>query len=309
MNVYRSLEEAPRVPAGRSLALGTFDGVHRGHRRVIGAARDWGRAHGATTTVVTFDPHPLQVLRPEEPPRLITTTPVKLDLISALGVDEAMVIPFTESFSVLGPEEFCRDVLAATLQAVHLSVGVNFRFGHGAAGDAELLCSRPEFEAEIVPLVESDHEVVSSSRIREFVSSGAVAHAAQLLEAPFQLDGVVVEGAKRGRLLDMPTANLEPPPEVVVPAAGVYAGLARVDGAEWPAAVNIGVRPTFETGGETKIEAHLIGFEGDLYGSTVRLSFLERLRDELRFESPEELVAQMKADVERAAEIAGRANC
>jgi riboflavin kinase/FMN adenylyltransferase len=309
MDVHRSLEEVPRASGGRSLALGTFDGVHSGHRRVIRSALEWGRAHGATASVVTFDPHPLQVLRPDAPLQLITTTAVKLDLIGTLGVDEVIVIPFTKSFSMLAPDEFCRDVLAERLQAAHVSVGANFRFGHAAAGDADLLLSRSEFEAEIVPLVEIGGETVSSSRIRELVSAGSVAEAAELLEASFQLDGRVVEGAARGRELDMPTANLEAAPEIVLPAAGVYAGVARVSGEEWPAAVNVGVRPTFETGGETKVEAHLVGFEGDLYGRTVRLCFLERLRDEVRFESAQALVDQMKDDVERTVGIAARANC
>src|SRR4051812_13154047 len=147
MNVYRMLEEVPQAPQGRSLALGTFDGVHTGHRRVIGSALDWARAHGATASVVTFDPHPLQVLRPEEPPQLITTTAVKIDLIGTLGIDEVIVIPFTKDFSLLAPDEFCRKVLAEALQAAQVSVGANFRFGHAAAGDADLLLSRTEFDA------------------------------------------------------------------------------------------------------------------------------------------------------------------
>jgi riboflavin kinase / FMN adenylyltransferase len=306
MEVYRSLEEVPAASAGRSLALGTFDGVHLGHRRVIGSALEWARARGATATVVTFDPHPLKVLRPEEPLRLLTTTEVKIDLVAELGVDEMVVIPFTEWFSRLEPEEFCDEVLVRRLSAAHLSVGANFRFGHGAAGDAELLRSRAEFETEVVPLLEYRGETVSSSRIRALVAQGAVAEARELLGAPFQLDGTVVEGAARGRELRMPTANLEPPPDVVLPAAGIYAALARVAGEEYAAATSIGVRPTFEAAGEVKLEAHLLGFEGDLYGSTVRLAFLERLRDELRFDSPEELVAQMKKDVEQTRETVAR---
>jgi riboflavin kinase / FMN adenylyltransferase len=306
MDVYRDLEQVPEAPAGRSLALGTFDGVHRGHRRVIGSALEWARAHDATATVVTFDPHPLRVLAPGEAPPLLTTTAVKIDLVSALGADEVVVIPFTEELARVPAEDFCRDVLAAALGAAHVSVGSNFRFGHGAAGDAELLRSCGAFDTAVVPLVQAGSEPVSSSRIRELVSSGAVAKARELLEAPFQMDGKVVEGAARGRHLDMPTANLEPAPEVVVPGAGVYAGVARAEGDEYAAAVNVGVRPTFETEGETKIEAYLIGFDGDLYGRDVRLCFLERLRDEERFESPEELVAQMRADVEQTARIAAR---
>jgi riboflavin kinase / FMN adenylyltransferase len=178
-------------------------------------------------------------------------------------------------------------------------VGANFRFGHGASGDADFLRSRPEFETEAVPLVEHAGTAVSSSRIRELVSSGAVAEAAELLGGPFVLEGNVVAGDARGRELDMPTANLEPPVEIVVPPAGIYAARAVLDdGREAAAAVSIGVRPTFEEAGELKVEAHLIGFDGDLYGRTVRLAFLARLRDEERFESPEALVEQMQRDVE-----------
>jgi riboflavin kinase / FMN adenylyltransferase len=308
MDVYRSLAEVPQAASGRSLALGTFDGVHRGHRRVIGSALDWAQARGTLASVVTFDPHPLQVLGSDPPPRLLTTTDVKIELISTLGVDEIVVIPFTEEFSRLAPGEFCGDILAGTLGAVHVSVGANFRFGQGAAGDVELLRSQSDFDTEVVPLIEYEHEAVSSSRIRELVARGAVAQARALLAAPFELAGMVVGGAERGRLLEMPTANVEPPPELIVPAAGVYAGLGRVRGVEHAAAVNIGVRPTFEREGETKVEAHLIGFEGELYGERLSLLFLERLRDELRFGSAEELIAQMQRDLEQVeAIVAGSA--
>jgi riboflavin kinase / FMN adenylyltransferase len=303
MEIYRNLEEAREDPAGRSVALGTFDGVHRGHRRVIESALEWARAEGAIASVATFDPHPLQVLRPEEPPRLLTTTAVKVDLFGTLGVDETIVIPFTREFSRLSPEAFSRDVLAGRLGVRHVSVGANFRFGHGAEGDAEYLRSRPEFAAHVVPLIEHRGEIVSSSRIRELVSTGAVVEARELLAAPFQLDGRVVEGTARGRDLDMPTANLEPAPEVVVPAAGIYAATASVEGVDHPAAVSIGVRPTFEEAGELKIEAHLIGFDGDLYGKTLRLAFLDRLRDEERFESAEALIEQMRRDIEETRRV------
>jgi riboflavin kinase/FMN adenylyltransferase len=307
MNIYRTLAEIPAAQGGRSLALGTFDGVHHGHRQVIAAAREWARAHGALACVVTFDPHPLQVLRPDEPLRLLTTTDVKLALIESLGVDEVAVIPFTEELSLQSPGDFCAEVLAGRLGARHVSVGENFRFGRGASGDAAFLLGRPEFEAEIVPLAGHGGEPVSSSRIRDLVAAGEVGAAAELLGAPFVLEGTVVEGAARGRELDMPTANLETAPHLVVPGAGVYAARAMVDGGEeTPAAVNIGVRPTFEEAGEQKVEAHLIGFTGDLYGRRLRLEFLERLRDELRFESAEALVEQMRRDVEDTLRIAAR---
>jgi riboflavin kinase/FMN adenylyltransferase len=297
MNVYR-LDEAPDAPEGRAVAMGTFDGVHLGHRRVIGSAAEWAREHGVRASVVTFDPHPLRVLRPEEPPKLLTTTAVKAALIERLGVDEMIVIPFTRELSVVEPGAFCEDVLAGRLGARHVSVGENFRFGHGAAGDADLLRGRQEFETEIVALVQQSGQAVSSSRIRDLVSDGAVEQAAELLGAPFTLGGTVVEGAARGRELEMPTANLQTPADVLVPAAGIYAARARLDdGREVPAAVSIGVRPTFETDGESKVEAHLIGFEGDLYGRGLQLEFLARLRDEERFDSAEALVEQMQRDV------------
>ena len=285
--------------------MGTFDGVHLGHRRVIESARDWAREHGARSSVVTFDPHPLQVLRPDEPTKLLTTTAVKAALIEQMGLDELIVIPFTRELSMVEPEEFCVETLAGRVGARHVSVGENFRFGHGAAGDAEFLRGRPEFETEVIPLIEHAGQTVSSSRIRELVSAGAVAEAGELLGGPFILEGIVVEGDARGRELGMPTANLDPSPEVVVPGAGIYAARASLEGHEGPAAVSIGVRPTFEDAGEQRVEAHLIGFDGDLYGRTMRLAFIARLRDEERFDSAEDLATQMRRDVQQTLEIVG----
>jgi riboflavin kinase/FMN adenylyltransferase len=298
--VYRTLAQVPPAAKGRALAVGTFDGVHLGHRRVVASALDWGRAHDVPVAVVTFDPHPLRVLRPQDPPRLITPTPVKVDLLSELGVDEVIVIPFDRELSLWEPERFCAEVLGDALAARHVSVGENFRFGHGARGDVALLRSWPGFETQVVPLVESGGAPVSSTRIRQMLEEGDVSAAAELLCAPFRLEGEVVEGSARGRSLGMPTANLQPPQEAVVPAPGVYAGSAL----ERPAAINVGVRPTFEAGGELLVEAYLLDFEGDLYGETLRLSFLERIRDEERFDSPATLVEQMHRDVERTREIA-----
>ena len=307
MNVHR-LDDAPDAPEGRAVALGTFDGVHLGHRRVIGSARDWAREHDARAAVVTFDPHPLQILTPDEPLKLLSTTAGKLARMRELGVGEVIVIPFTREFSRLEPEAFCRDVLAGRLAARRVSVGENFRFGHGASGDADFLCSRPEFETEVVPLIEHGGKPVSSSRIRELISSGAVAEAAELLGAPFVLEGTVIEGDARGRELEMRTANIDPPPELVVPGTGIYAARAFLDdGGEVSAAVSIGVRPTFEDAGDERVEAHLIGFEGDLYGRTMRLAFLSRLRDEERFDSAEALVEQMHRDVEEVRRVVGGA--
>jgi riboflavin kinase/FMN adenylyltransferase len=299
MEVLRQLEAVPSAPEGRSVAVGTFDGVHRGHRRVIGDAGEWGRSQGSRVTVLTFEPHPLELLRPDDPPRLLSSTPIKIDLIAGLDVDELVVIPFTEEFSRLEPEDFCRDVLAGTLGARHVSVGENFRFGHKARGDATLLRSRGEFDTAIVPLVEQAGGPVSSSRIRALLEGGDVAAANELLGAPFQLEGVVTEGDGRGRSLGMPTANVALEPNLLVPGNGIYAGRAL----DHPAAISIGVRPTFEEDGAVLVEAYLLDFDGDLYGRTLRVAFLEWIRDEERFDSAEELVAQMKRDVERTREI------
>jgi riboflavin kinase/FMN adenylyltransferase len=303
METYKSLEQIPQEPAGRAVALGTFDGVHRGHRKVIDQARAWAAEHGGRSAVVTFDPHPLQVLRPQEPPRLLTTTAIKLDLIASLGVDETIVVPFTEELSRMSAEAFCEKTLSETIGARYVSVGENFRFGHKAAGDAALLRGRPEFTAEVAPLVEVDGEPVSSSRIRKLVASGEVAAAGRLLAHPFLVEGPVVQGDARGRDLGMPTANIEPPEGIVLPAPGVYAATALGR----PAAVSIGVRPTFEEAGRLLVEAYLLDFEGDLYGERLRIGFLERLRDELSFDSVDELVEQMQRDVEDTRRIAAPA--
>jgi riboflavin kinase/FMN adenylyltransferase len=308
MDLYRSLADVPPAAHGRSIALGTFDGVHRGHRRVIATAVERARERGLVAMVATFDPHPLQVLRPEDPPLLLTPVDIKAELVSELGIEEMLAIPFTPELSRQSAEEFCEEVLARALNGRHVSVGANFRFGHGARGDAELLRARPEFDATVVPLVEHRGAPVSSSRIRELVARGDAAAAADLLGGPYRLRGEVVMGDARGRELDMPTANVDPPAGVVVPAPGIYAATAAVGESadELPAAVSIGVRPTFERDGDLRVEAYLIGFEGDLYGRTLRLSFLARLRDELKFDSAEELQQQMKKDVAQVAEIAER---
>jgi riboflavin kinase/FMN adenylyltransferase len=305
MNVYRSLAEIPPAADGRSVALGTFDGVHRGHRSVIATAVERAREHGLRATVVTFDPHPLRVLRPDDPPQLLTTTTGKAALVNDLGVDEMVAIPFTPELSRRSAEEFVDEVLLGALGVRQLSVGANFRFGHEARGDADALRAHPEFETTVVPLVEQGEGPISSSRIRELVASGDVGAAAELLGAPFRLEGNVVEGDARGRVLDMPTANLAPEPGVVLPPPGIYAARAHAEGLaeDLPAAVSIGVRPTFDDGGDLRVEAHLVGFEGDLYGKDLILEFLERLRDEVKFDSAEELQAQMKKDVEQVERI------
>jgi riboflavin kinase / FMN adenylyltransferase len=276
-------------PRARHVAIGTFDGVHVGHRQVIDRA----------DTVLTFEPHPLHVIHPEAEPKLIMPFEIKRDVIEGLGVRELVVIPFDEGFSHIGPEEFCSRILVSALGAEQVSVGENFRFGAKAKGDPDMLAAKDEFSTRIVPLVEVDGETVSSTRIRALVAAGDVEAAMRCLEAPFLLEGEVVDGDRRGRELGFPTANIVPSDDLVCPGHGVYAAFANGQ----PAAVNVGVRPTFETGRGLLAEAYLIDFDGDLYGRTLRLAFIARLRGERRFATTEELVAQMHRDVAEAREV------
>jgi riboflavin kinase/FMN adenylyltransferase len=282
--VVTPLTDAERRP--RTVAIGTFDGVHVGHRRVIRGA----------DTVLTFEPHPLNIIHPEAAPKLIMPFDIKRDVIEGLGVDELVVIPFDKHFSTIDAEEFCQGILVDRLGAERVRVGENFRFGKRAKGDPEMLDSRPEFEAEVVPLVEVDGETVSSTRIRALIAAGDVEGAMRCLGAPFLLEGTVVEGDKRGRTLGFPTANVVPDEAYAYPGHGVYAAFA--DGV--PAAVNVGVRPTFETGRGVLIESYLIDHSADLYGRTLRIAFIARLRGEKRFADVDALVAQMGRDVDEA---------
>ena len=282
----------PEVEPGsgpRSVAIGTFDGVHLGHREVI---------RGSDTTL-TFEPHPLAILHPEATPKLVTSFPVKRDLIGGLGVEELVVIPFDREFASLSAEQFVADVLVGRLGAERVSVGENFRFGKGAKGTPDFLRSRDEFETRVVPLVEVAGETVSSSHIRGLVAAGDVRQAAEFLGGPFLFDGEVVMGDRRGRELGVPTANIVPDDALVCPGHGVYAAWAH----GYPAAVNVGVRPTFETGRGLLVEAHLIDFAGDLYGEVLRIAFIERMRGEKRFDSVDALVEQMQRDIVLAREI------
>jgi riboflavin kinase / FMN adenylyltransferase len=271
--------------------MGQFDGVHVGHREVIAGC----------DTVLTFEPHPLRVIRPELAPRLLTTLEAKAELIAQLGVEELVVVEFDRGFAAQSAERFVEEVLLERLQATDVAMGENFRFGHAAAGTPEMLAADPRFRTRVVRLVEADGEIVSSSHIRALISAGEVAHAARFLGRPFQMRGTVAHGDKRGRELGYPTANLIPDEELVCPGHGVYA--ARVG--EVAAAVNVGVRPTFGMGLSLLVEAYLIDWEGDLYGTEMRLDFLTRLRGERRFDSAEELVEQMAIDVRQTRELCG----
>jgi riboflavin kinase/FMN adenylyltransferase len=269
-----------------AVAVGTFDGVHLGHREVIAGA----------DTVLTFEPHPVAIVAPAHMPKLLTTLERKAELISALGVGEMIVIRFDAAFALRSPAEFIDDVLVGRLAARSVAVGENYRFGAGARGDAAMLAADGRFAARVVALREVDGEIVSSSRIRSLIAAGEVARAAVLLGEPYELRAPVIAGDHRGRELGFPTANMVPPEGLACPGHGVYACLAN----GLPAAVNIGVRPTFGSGRAELIEAYLIDFDGDLYGTQLRLRFLERLRGERRFETVEALIEEMHRDVAAA---------
>jgi riboflavin kinase / FMN adenylyltransferase len=276
-------------PRPRHVAIGTFDGVHRGHQAVIDDA----------DTVLTFDPHPLEVLHPAALPKLIMPFGVKRDVIDGLGVRELVVIPFDAELAKLSAEQFVEQVLIERLTAERVSVGENFRFGAKAKGDPAMLAGRSEFETRVVPLVEVDGETVSSTRIRALIAAGDMDAARRCLGAPFMVEGEVVSGDQRGRELGFPTANIVPDDRLAIPGHGVYAAFAN----GVPAAVNVGVRPTFESGRGVLIETYLIDHEQDLYGSLLRVAFVERLRGEKRFAGVEELIAQMRIDVEDAKRV------
>jgi riboflavin kinase/FMN adenylyltransferase len=282
-----SLPDAERRP--RKVAIGTFDGVHLGHQAVIDGA----------DTVLTFDPHPLEVLHPAATPKLIMPFEVKRDVIAGLGVEELVVIPFDKEFAGRSAEDFIDHVLEEKLDARKVSVGENFRFGAKAKGDPAMLEARSDFETQVVPLVEVDGETVSSTRIRALVAAGDMTAARRCLGAPFMVEGTVVTGDQRGRELGFPTANIVPDDRLAIPGHGVYAAFA--DGV--PAAVNVGVRPTFESGRGVLIETYLIDREEDLYGRTLRVAFVERLRGERAYHEVDELIEQMKRDVEDAKRV------
>jgi riboflavin kinase / FMN adenylyltransferase len=276
-------------PRPRHVAIGTFDGVHLGHQAVIDGA----------DTVLTFDPHPLEILHPAALPKLIMPFDVKRDVIDGLGVDELVVIPFDREFARLSAGDFIDRVLIERLGAERVSVGENFRFGAKAQGDPAMLAARDEFETRVVPLVEVDGETVSSTRIRALIAAGEMEAAQHCLGAPFMVEGTVVEGDQRGRELGFPTANIVPDDRFAIPGHGVYAAFAN----GVPAAVNVGVRPTFESGRGVLIETYLIDREDDLYGTVLRVAFVSRLRGERRFAGVEELIAQMRIDVEDAVRV------
>ena len=284
------------------LALGNFDGVHRGHSKILDRVRRVAGEHGATSVVMTFDPHPPSVVRPDKAPPLLMTMAQKLEAIAAAGLQGAAIVRFTPEMSRWDPETFVRTVLVDWLRVAEVWVGANFLFGHDRVGNFSLLRTlgaRYGFKAEKIDPVRYKDFVVSSTRIRRLIGEGRVDEAGALLGHPYFIDGVVVPGDHRGRTIGYPTANLATA-NALVPPNGVYATTTTVGGVVRPSVTNIGARPTVGPSGPTTVETHLFNFDQDLYGASVRLGFVLRLRDERAFESLDALRAQISADCDRA---------
>ncbi len=305
MRIHRGYWKLPRDAWGAVVAIGNFDGVHRGHRVLIETARRQAGLLGAPLGVVTFEPHPREVLTPQDAPPRLTPFRVKARLLADLGVEHLFVIAFNDALRRKAPEGFVHDVLAGGLGIRHAVVGYDFRFGYRAAGDADRLASlgrEHQFGVSRIEPVTWDGRLCSSSRIRAAVATGDVALARDLLGHPFMVEGRVVTGDRRGRELGYPTANLRPPAKRVLwPPAGIYAVRARAGRGEgWRDAVaSLGWRPTF-AGRDLMLEAHLFDYQAELYGQWLCCAFVERLRDEERFEDVEALRAQMARDCIRA---------
>lgn len=284
------------------LALGNFDGLHRGHQKIIERVRRSAADRNGAALVLTFDPHPPRVVRPDKAPPLLMTMPQKLEALSRAGLSGTAVVRFTEAFSKWSPDAFVRQVLVEWLRVSEVWVGADFLFGHERAGTFSVLRTlgaQYGFRAEKIDPVRYKEFVVSSTRIRRLVAEGRVDEAGALLGHHYAIGGTVVHGARRGRLLGFPTANLSTDNELV-PPTGVYATAAEIGGTRWPAVTNIGVRPTFESAGSVTIESHVLGLDADVYGAPLSLSFIQRLRDERRFPDVDALKEQIQADVRRA---------
>jgi riboflavin kinase/FMN adenylyltransferase len=284
------------------LALGNFDGVHRGHRKILDRLSRVGIEHGATSVVMTFDPHPPRIVRPDKAPALLMTLAQKLESIGAAGIQGAAIVRFTSELSRWDPETFVRTVLVDWMHVSEVWVGANFLFGHDRAGNFSLLRTlglRYGFKAEKIDPIRYKDFVVSSTRIRRLVAEGRVDEAGALLGHQYFIDGTVVRGDGRGRTIGVPTANLCTENELL-PPDGVYATTTTIDGIVKPSITNVGLRPTVDTSGRRTVETHIFNFDRDLYGASLRVGFVQRLRDERAFENVDALLTQIQADCQRA---------
>ncbi len=312
MHIWRSIDEVPADLGSSAVVIGNFDGVHLGHRHVLSRAREIADQRGLTLVAVTFDPHPMAVLRPEHAPTSLTSLETRAELLAEAGADAVLALPFDRDVAAWSPEEFVRRVLAAALHAAVVVVGANFRFGYRAAGDVATLRETGRtygFEAEGIAL-DGGPQVWSSTYVRTCLATGDVAGAAEALGRPYTVRGEVVRGDQRGRELGFPTANVPTDGMTAAPADGVYAGwLRRLDTGEvFPAAISVGTNPTFDGVRQRRVESYVLDrTDLELYGVEVEVSFVERLRGMVAFESVERLVAQMDDDVDRARALLGTA--
>ncbi|GAA1378013.1 bifunctional riboflavin kinase/FAD synthetase [Catellatospora chokoriensis] len=307
MQRWRGYDAAPGGWGRAVVTIGVFDGVHTGHQQTIGHAVKRARELGLPAVVLTFDPHPSEVVRPGSHPAMLTSPQRKAELLAGLGVDVLCVQPFTLDFSKLDADRFVHDVLVEHLHAALVVVGENFRFGHKAAGDVELLAKLGRtfgFAVESAPLVTGDGTVYSSTYVRACVDAGDVAAAAAVLGRPHRLEGVVVRGDQRGREIGFPTANLMVAKYAAVPADGVYAAWLVRGNERLPAAVSIGTNPTF-AGQDRRVEAYVLDFSGDLYGERLALDFVSHLRPTLKFDGIASLVEAIEDDVARTRAVLG----
>lgn len=304
MPIIRHLEELPATACGGAVAIGNFDGVHLGHRWIVARLLERARQLGGPAIVFTFDPHPVRLLRPAECPSPLTWTERKAELLAKAGVDCVVAYPTDQALLRLSAAEFFDRIVVESLAARAIVEGPNFYFGHNREGDVQLLerlASRVGVTLDVVEPIVLDGEIVSSSRVRRLIAVGDAAGAARLLAAPYRIRGMVTHGAGRGTPIGFPTANLAGV-DTLLPAAGVYAGRAWVDGAAAAAAINLGPNPTFGDD-RLKVEVHILDRDVSLYGQLLEVEFVARLRDVVKFASREELVAQLRKDVEEARRI------
>jgi riboflavin kinase / FMN adenylyltransferase len=299
---WRDLDDVPAGFGPSVVSIGVFDGVHRGHRAVIDRLLERARGAGTSSVVITFDPHPMAVVRPGSEPAMLTTAEHRGDLLEDLGIDAVLVLPFTLQRSQQSPEDFVREILVERLGVVTIIVGANFRFGHRARGDVELLRRLGEEHGFVVDALDLVDEM-SSTGVRELLAAGNVEGAARALGRPHRVEGRVVRGDARGRELGYPTANLQMATNTAVPADGVYAGELFVGADRHPAAISVGTNPTFD-GTTRRVEAYVLDRDDlELYDQEVAVDFVARLRGMIRFDDVKALVSQMADDVERSREI------
>jgi riboflavin kinase/FMN adenylyltransferase len=304
VEIIRSTTDFPIALQRSALTIGNFDGVHRGHALIINRLRALAQQVGGKTIVFTFEPHPVQLLRPEAAPPPLTWTERKAELLAELGVDALIAFPTDEALLKKSPREFFDEIICETLKARAMVEGPNFFFGKNRAGDVQLLqqfCDTAGMQFEVVQPISTAGEMISSSRIRQAIRDGQVAVASQMLTRPYRIRGIVTHGAGRGAKLGFPTANLEGI-DTLLPADGIYAGRARIEGVLHPAAIHIGPIPTFADHRQ-KTEVYILDFEASLYGQTLEVDFIERLRDIVAFDGVEQLVSQLQLDVQKVRDL------